>query len=425
MDWGSVPVRFDNARRGVSQVVVRHTSGRIDRLSPSPGVLFIVSQPFFEWRGSPIRVGFDLEALAGLGYAVTLLTLPLGRERLIPGVRILRVPNLFRVSRISIGPSLLKLAFDALLFLRGLALCLRRRYAVIHGVEDAAFPAALLALLTRSRFVYEKHSDPGSYRGGRGKNIVMGLYGALERWMIRRAHAVIATGPGLAEQVRAASPTVSVHHIFDIPSSLQEADPEKTRKIGAALRRRDDEVLVSFVGSFASYQGVDLLIEAIPAALMQAPFARFVIIGGTAEEIALRKETLAARGVGGAVTFLGFVPPDELPDYLAASDILLSPRLAGRNTPLKILDYLKAGRAIVATDTEANRLLLSDETALLVPPEPAAFARGIARLVLDSETRLALGRAGSRLIAGRYNFQEFSRLLGECYRGVLGAEAGR
>jgi glycosyltransferase involved in cell wall biosynthesis len=79
----------------------------------------------------------------------------------------------------------------------------------------------------------------------------------------------------------------------------------------------------------------------------------------------------------------------------------------------------------VATDTEANRLLLSAETALLVPPEPAAFAQGIARLVADPEARLALGRAGSRLIAGRYNFQEFSRLLGECYRGVLGVEAGR
>jgi glycosyltransferase involved in cell wall biosynthesis len=253
----------------------------------------------------------------------------------------------------------------------------------------------------------------------------MALYGALERWLVRRAHAVIATGPGLAEQVRGARPGVPVHHIFDIPSSLREADPERTRKIGAALRRRDDEVLVTFVGSFASYQGVDLLIEAIPAAVALAPAARFVIIGGTAAEIALRKETLAAQGITDAVVFPGFVPPDELPDYLAASDILLSPRLAGRNTPLKILDYLKAGRAIVATDTEANRLLLSEETALLVPPDPAAFAQGIARLVADPTARLALGEAGSRLIAGRYNFQEFTRLLGECYTGVLRTGANR
>ena len=75
-------------------------------------VLFISPQPFFQWRGSPIRVGFDVRALAGLGYDVDFLTLPVGEEMQIPGVRIVRVPNLFRVAQVPIGPSAVKLAFD-------------------------------------------------------------------------------------------------------------------------------------------------------------------------------------------------------------------------------------------------------------------------------------------------------------------------
>lgn len=388
-------------------------------------MLFVVSQPFFEWRGSPIRVGFDLQALVGLGHDVTMLTLPFGMAREIPGVRIVRAPRLFGARRIGIGPSLLKLAYDAMFFFQGFALCRQRRFAVIHGVEDAAFPAALLALLFGSRFVYEKHSDPRSYRGGTVKNLVMGLYGVLERWVIGRADAVIGTGPGLVEQVLRVRADVPVHHIFDIPSSLREADPQRAAEIGGRLRRRDGDVLALYVGSFASYQGVDLLFDAIPAAVALAPQLRFVVIGGSPEEIARRRAALAARGAEDAVVFPGFIAPDELPDHLAAADILVSPRIAGRNTPLKILDYLKAGKAILATDTEANRLILDEGIALLVAAEPRALAEGAARLAADAALRERLGRSGRGLIAERYNFQEFTRRIGECYRGVLAKAAGR
>ncbi len=68
--------------------------------TPMPKVLFISPQPFFEWRGSPIRVGFNIQALSELGYRVDLLTLPIGIERDVPGVKIIRVPNLLGMSRV-------------------------------------------------------------------------------------------------------------------------------------------------------------------------------------------------------------------------------------------------------------------------------------------------------------------------------------
>ena len=388
----------------------------------SPGnrrVLFLVSQPFFQWRGSPIRVAYDVQALAELGYEVDLLVLPVGEEKVMPGIRVRCVPNLFGVHNVSIGPSFVKALFDGVMFFQALGLAVRRRYDVIHGVEDAGAVGWVVAVLTRARLVFEKHSDPSSYRKGGLRNLVMAAYAAVERFVARRAAAVIGTGPGLAAQVRAWGGTAAVHDIMDIPSSPVPADPGATAAVRADLQRDAADLLITYVGSFAVYQGVDLMFEAIPLAVKQCPRARFVIVGGTPDEIEARKQWLAARGCADAVFFVGKVPPDELPNTLAASDILLSPRISGVNTPLKILDYFKAGGAIVATDVAANRLLLDDTLAELTDPTAEAFAAGICRLAADPDRRRDLAVRGQALVASTYNFDEFKRRLGECYKKVL------
>jgi glycosyltransferase involved in cell wall biosynthesis len=382
-------------------------------------VLFISPQPFFQWRGSPIRVAFDVQALAELGYRVDLLTLPVGQNKPIPGVCVFRVPNVFRVRDLGIGPSLLKAAFDVLLLLKGLAMTRRNRYAIIHGVEDAGAIGVVIAGWMRCRLVFEKHSDPSSHRGGWWRNAILRLYAAVERFTIRHADAVITTGPGLAEQARQLKPTTAVHDIFDIPSSLEPASDERAAEIRRLWERKPGDVLVAYVGSFAVYQGVDLMFEAMPEVVRQRPEVRFVIIGGTEAEIAARKKWLAGRGIAEAVVFAGKVPPDRLPSHLRAADILLSPRLAGVNTPLKLLDYLKVGRAIAATDTPANRLILNDKLAVLTPPTAAAFAAGIVRLVGDPVLRRTLADNGRHLIDIRYNYVEFKKRLAECYAGLL------
>ena len=386
-------------------------------------ILFISSQPFFQWRGTPIRVAFNARGLAELGYEVDLLTLPVGEDLEIPGVRVIRAPNFFGVRGVPIGPSPVKAAFDAVLFFMATAMALRRRYRVIHGIEDAAAVGAVVAALTGSRLIFEKHSDPASYRGGIMRNAVMWAYARVERFAAGRAAAVIATGAGLAGQVRVLFPGKAVYHIFDIPSSLKEPEAEKVEQVRSRLRSAPDEKLAAYVGSFEAYQGVDLMFEAVPAVVDACPGARFVIIGGTAEEIERRRRALPERARS-AVSFVGKVPPDELPNYLAAADLLLSPRLAGVNTPLKLLDYLKAGRAIVATATEANRLILDESTALLVDPSPEAFAEGVVRLLADDGARAKMGKRGRGLVEKIYNFDEFKRQLGECYADVLSTSRG-
>lgn len=382
-------------------------------------ILLISPQPFFQWRGSPIRINFNIQALSELGYSVDLLTLPIGERREVEGVDIIRVANPLQVQQIPIGPSPHKIFFDFLIFFKGLQLIRKNKYLVIHGVEEAGIIAVLLSWFAGCKVIFEKHSDPFSYKKSFLKNTLLSVYALAERITVKCADAVICTGAGLVKQVEKMGTSTRAFHIFDIPSSLIEPIPENVEQIRQKLQQQKDEVLITFVGSFAVYQGVDLLIESIPEVVRTCPQARIIIIGGTADEIEKRKTTLQQPGVLEAVSFIGMIAPDILPDYLSASDILLSPRISGVNTPLKLLDYFKAGRAIVATDVEANCLILNKDLANLADPEPTAMAAAIVSLVEDDGKREAMGRQGRKLYESTYNFHNYTKKIDACYAFVL------
>ena len=381
-------------------------------------VLFISPQPFFEWRGSPIRVKFNLMALEKIGYEVDFLTLPIGDDEPAIDSRVIRAWNFFGSTRIAIGPSLLKLWFDFILLIQGTGLVLRNRYDVLHGTEETGFLCYLLSFICRARCVYEKHSDSASYTGTGIKKLILSVYNGVERLTIKRADMVICTGPGLEQQARESSPNGNIVCIPDIPSSLVEPTVEQTSEIRALLENSQQQILATYVGSFAEYQGVEIIFEAIPAVVENSPNIRFVIIGGNDDEIEKYRELLDSRGVKDNVVFTGKIDPDILPSYLAASDILLAPRKSGINSPLKILDYFKAGAAIVATDTVANQRLLNTENSVLCEFSADAFAEAICDLGKDHNLRTTLSSNANQLFKSTYNFEQFGNQLEQAYQSI-------
>jgi glycosyltransferase involved in cell wall biosynthesis len=384
-----------------------------------PRLLFMTSVPFFQWRGSSIRIGFNVQALAELGYEVDLLTLPVGATKTVPGVTVHRVANPFGVGNIPIGPSLHKLVFDLLILFKALRMVTRRSYAVVHAVEEVGILGLLVGRLIGAKVVFEKHSDPSSHRDKLLKNLVLSLYRRVEAIAIRYADVVIGTGDGLVEQAMAIAPRQRVHHIFDIPSSLAESDAGQVRQIKGNLRWGDDEVLALYVGSFAVYQGIDLMFESFHLAVQAHPQLRLVIVGGSPEQIAARKEWLNEKGIAEAVRFVGLIDPEKLPNYISAADFLLSPRSSGINTPLKLLDYLKAGRAILATDNVANRRIIDEQVAVLKMAETKDFAEGMVELARDARLRRRLGREGRKIVDKVYNYRQFKVLLKGCYEKLV------
>nr|NQU90553.1 glycosyltransferase [Bacteroidota bacterium] len=386
-------------------------------------ILLIAPQPFFQWRGTPIRVNVNLQALTKLEYSVDLLTLPIGEKLEPEGVNIIRVANPFRIKQIPIGPSLYKFFFDFFILFKGFQLIRIKKYLIVHGVEDAGTIAVILSRFSDSKAIFEKHSDPVSHRKGFIKNVLLGVYAYVEKLTVKYAQAVICTGPGLTKQVKQMGNSTPVFNISDIPSSHKQPSDDQVMKVRHELQLRKDEVLISFVGSFTPYQGIDLLMDTIHEVLKSSPIARFVLIGGKADEINKWKEVFRQQGILKAINFTGMVAPDEVPIILSASDILISPRTSGANTPLKLLDYLKAGRPIVATNAEANRLILNDDMAIITDPNPVSMASAIISLINDPGRRTAMGKKGKELYETKYNFRIFVEQLRECYQCVLNPEA--
>ena len=361
-------------------------------------------------------------ALGSLGFNVDLLTLPIGEDQKIENVRVIRAWNLFNSKKISIGPSGLKLWFDLILLIQGFILISKNKYDVLHGAEEAGFICYVLTIFNQAKLVFEKHSDSYSYNPKGFLKPVLSVYRWVEKFTIKKSNAVISTGPALDEQAKEDDDNPSPEKYFvipDTPSSIVEPDEKEIEEARNSLTSSKDDVLVSYAGSFASYQGVDIIFKTMPTVVKNNPNAKFIIIGGSDTEIEQHKSNLAAQGVTDNVTFLGMVHPDKLAAYLCASDILLAPRKSGVNSPLKILDYFKAGAAIVATNTPANRRLLNNDNAVLCEFKEEAFSEAIQTLTEDKKRRKKLGSNAFDLYKTKYNFNVFTEQLKSIYAKLL------
>jgi glycosyltransferase involved in cell wall biosynthesis len=219
---------------------------------------------------------------------------------------------------------------------------------------------------------------------------------------------VIVVCPWLQHVVDAIDPAKRVF-LIENPPVCDPPGPDAAIR-AQALRTRleaDGRQVVLYTGTFEVNQGLDLLMEAAPQVLARCPKAMFVLVGGETGQVSELRSRMARMRLSDHVRLTGQRPPDEMPAFMEMASVLVSPRLVGQNTPLKIYSYLQSGRPIVATNLETHTQVLTPETAILVAPEPAALAAGIVRILSDGGIADQLGRAGRRLVEERYSWPRF------------------
>lgn len=208
---------------------------------------------------------------------------------------------------------------------------------------------------------------------------------ALETYALRRVDHVFTICEGLRGDIAArgipAQKVTVIPNAVDIDSFATGGQPDIALKAKLGLA---DATVIGFIGSFYAYEGLDLLLDALPQILATMPGVRVLLVGGGPQDAALKAQA-QRLGLTDKVVFTGRVPHTEVHRYYDLVDVLAYPRhtmrLTELVTPLKPLEAMAQGRLLVASDVGGHKELIRDgETGMLFK---AGSAVALSEAVLD------------------------------------------
>jgi len=389
-------------------------------------ILVLAPHPFFQARGTPLAVRTVLEFLSARGHQVDVLTLHEGEDVTIPDCRIYRIPRVPGIRNVRAGFSVKKLACDAVMVVECLRMVRRTRYDLIHAVEEAAFIAALASAVSGIPYIYDMDSSLAEQLVERFPRLhpMLRFLRYCESVAVRRSIGVLTVCAALEDVAHAHAPDKPVGRVED--STLLSRTSESFSAGDGMLPDggRPAGPVAMYVGNLERYQGIDLLLQGFRITLRLLPSATLVIVGGREDDIRRYRALAAGLGIESRVHFLGPRPVRALSGLLRQADVLVSPRLKGLNTPMKIYSYLDSGTAVLATRLRTHTQVLDDRTAYLVDPEPSALGTGLASLLSDGPLRQRLGARARAYVQEEFTPEAARRKLATFYDAMEARVAG-
>jgi len=181
------------------------------------------------------------------------------------------------------------------------------------------------------------------------------------------------------------------------------------RRLGIPEGRR----IVVFVGLLNRYQGVDLLLEAIPAVVRAVPDSHFLIMGfPNVEHYRGRAQSL---GVEGHVTFTGRIDYGQLPQYLALGEVAVAPKIAVTEADGKIYNYMAMGLPVVAFERAVSRQILGHLGVYAALGDTSQLAERLVELLIDKARAGKVGAALRQKAVNECSWRAVSRRISDVY----------
>jgi len=376
-------------------------------------VLLLAPQPFFEDRGTPIAVDLVLRVLSEEGHEVHVLTYHLGSDRSYPGITIHRIPRLPFIRNVRPGFSWEKVICDIFLSFQALYLLIAKRPRMLHALEETSILAWSFRLVFRVPYLYDMDSSFADQLVEKYPSLArfLGMFRWFEGLAVRGAEVVVPVCPALAEIAQRYDPK-QVVLLPDISLLTTQFELSSASEELRGVPR----VRFMYVGNLERYQGIDLVLEAMSTGAGNGYRMSLAVIGGTDLLIDAYRKKCTELGIHDQVKFLGPKPVTTLGTWLEQADVLLSPRIKGVNTPMKIYSYLDSGKPVLATRLPTHTQVLTDEFACLADPDSGSWADAMIMLAQNKSERDRLGAAGKAYAQKHHSFEAFRTTLSTLYR---------
>jgi rhamnosyl/mannosyltransferase len=287
---------------------------------------------------------------------------------------------------------------------------------IVHvHMPDPLAAIAVWFARPRARVVLHWHSDVVRQR------LSMALYRPLQRWLLKRADAVIATSPAYAQS----SPVLRewLHKVVVIPLGAPPPQAPTPQAVAGVRRRYGDRRLVLALGRMTYYKGYEVLIEA--AALLPADVV--VVAGGAGDRLAHYRRLAAQRGVAEKVRFVGRLPDHRVEAYFAAAEVFVqASTVRAEAFGVAVLEAMARGTPVVSTQIEGSGMPWLNQhgvTGLKVPPGDAqALAGAVQKLLDDAALRQRMGSAGRARWALHFSTETMCAATLALYRRLLAGE---
>lgn len=384
-------------------------------------VAMVAACPFPCSRGTPIRVRLLADSLARCGVDVHIVTYHLGEpEPPAPTLpyTVHRTPRVPTYRCLAPGPNYQKLLLaDPLLVVTLRRVLARHTIDLIHAHHYEGLISALAARRrSKHPVIYDAHTLLGpelpSYGLGLPTAIKRAVGSRLDRWLPRRAEHVIAVSETIRRRLLEQG-GIPAERISVVPSGAESecfvtARENRSHPSGSAL--------LVFAGNLASYQGIDLLLQAFRKILDAQPAARLRIVSDSSfawvESAAARLGVLSRiERVSGDFT--------RLPGFLAEADVALHPRTTCPGLPQKLLNYMSAGLPIVTFRGGANMLRHLESAWLVDDGDVDAFAAATLSLLADKPLAARLGAGALELVEREFSWGQAAERTLAIYEDVL------
>jgi glycosyltransferase involved in cell wall biosynthesis len=380
-------------------------------------VLVIAPTPFFGDRGCHVRIYEEVRAVKPLGIETLVVTFPTGRD--LPDVTTIRAAAIPGFRARELGPSYGRVVIDASLAATAMRAARRFKPHVLHAhLHEGIFIGEIVRRLAwRVPLVADLQGGFRAELTDHGfvseRSTMASLLERFERWLVGRPDLLLVSSPAVDDWLQTLG--VSPERVERLPDGVdlnaftpRPPDPGLVARLGLAGKK-----VVVFLGVLTPYQGVDLLLEAVPAVAAAVPDVHFLVMGYP--NVEHYQGLVRARGLEPWVTLPGRIPYAEASSWLNLGTLAVSAKQSLTEANGKLPNYMACGLPVVATDTIVNRELLGESGVFVPIGRGDALARELVALLGDDERRARLGAALHARAVNEYAWPALGERLASVY----------